>query len=303
MVALAALHMYRHILDTTFVFHRGSSENAANALALHGRFLAGRTSGEIYEAYLHYFDSAVKGQQVLMRETELGGVYLSASLISVISMVSLSTSPDEGRGSASEAANAPLWFRLGLGPRELLPLWRQRSGDDALREMGVFDGKPDFQNLDELFDRMHAATFEDLLTFGTEYETITNDESIAYQQALSYVGLIYFNLSGRLEEPLVTSRRYVAFPGRAPRAFCELVLQQRPRALAILAHAFAIIRLLEGEVPWYRGIAASQVLDIGRRLPATWQMSMRWPLAMLNVSPSDRTSLPDPRGINYRLLT
>lgn len=304
MLALAALHMYRQILDNTFIFDRSSAfHNSQNAWTLHGRFLAGRSSREIYEAYMHYFDSAVKGQRSLIQEADLRAAYVVSALISVISLVSLGLDVPEELRSKMQPATSYLWFTLAMGPRELVPLWIQRSGVESLRETGVYDDEPDFKNVEELFDPKHALLFEDLLTFGAEFETITEAESVAYQQALSYIGLIYANLVGRLEEPLVTSRRYVALPGRVPPAFSDTVLQQRPRALAILAHAFATMRLLEAEVPWYRGIAAKQVPCIAASLPPAWQKAMNWPLAMLLVSASERGHLPDLKISKFRLAT
>lgn len=306
MLALAALHMYRQILDNTFVFcGRSTFQQSTNAWTLHGRFLAGRTSREMYEAYLQYFDAAVKGQRELMREADLRAAYVSSSLISVVSLFSLGVecAGAEGHECEPDAEDGRLWFSLAVGPRELIPLWIQRSGAEALREMGVYDDEPNLRDVDELFHPKYATPFEGLLTFGSEFEKITNEESIAYQQALSYIGLIYTKLVGRLEEPLVTSRRYVALPGRVPPTFSEMVLQQRHRAVAILAYAFAMTRLLEDDMPWYRGIAAKRVSPIAKRLPPAWQQAMKWPLAMLNVSPSDRASLPDPTSTEYHLLT
>lgn len=304
MLAVAALHMYRQMLDETFIFYRNPAVQDTRILwTLHGRFLAGRTPREMFSLYLHYFDSAVKGQQELMQEDDLRAAYVSSLLISVMCLFSLGIDAVKTQESDLELDSSRLWFTVAIGPRELMPLWLERSGMEVLREMGVFDGPPNFQNVDDLFHPDHARPFESLLHFGTAFETITTKESLAYQQALSYIGLIWRNLVHHAEEPLVISRRYIALPTRTPPLFSEMVLQQRYRALAILAHAFAIMRLLEDDVPWYRGIAAKQVPAIGAMLPSAWQQAMMWPRAMLLVSPSKRTSLPDPTSTEYRLPT
>ena len=77
----------------------------------------------------------------------------------------------------------------------------QRSGREALVEMSLCNQKPNVLNI----HTDHTSPPQRLLTFGTDFETITAGGAVVYQQASSFIGLIYKQLVNRLENPLVIS--------------------------------------------------------------------------------------------------
>ena len=86
----------------------------------------------------------------------------------------------------------------------------------------------------------------------------------------------------------------MAVPARVPPRFLDLALQQTPRAMAVLAHIFAMMKLLALEVPWYAGVAEKQIPVIQDRLPRGWKSVMQWPLAVLDADINARRMLPTP---------
>ena len=58
----------------------------------------------------------------------------------------------------------------------------------------------------------------------------------------------------------------------------ELVEERRPRALAVLIHAFACGRLIADENFWFRGIARKQIPGLCELLPVAWRPMVAWPL-------------------------
>jgi hypothetical protein len=81
----------------------------------------------------------------------------------------------------------------------------------------------------------------------------------------------------------------------------ELVLQQKPRALVVLAHLFAIMKLVGEEMPWFVGVAEKHIPTINDRIPSGFKPIMRWPLDILNRSEGSTESIPDPPGSEHQL--
>ncbi len=74
-----------------------------------------------------------------------------------------------------------------------------------------------------------------------------------YEETLSYVGGVYHALLNK-EAPRFMLRRIVCLGVLAPTRYVELLEQGRPRALAILAHHFALSQAVE-EHWWFHGVA------------------------------------------------
>ena len=121
---------------------------------------------------------------------------------------------------------------------------------------------------------------------------------------MSYIGLAFECIVTRSESVLASSRRIMALPARAPGRFLTMVLQQKPRALAMLAYTFALIKLLDTEVLWFRGIAQRTIPLIYDRLPAGWKTLLDWPLIIVKQNLSRLDELPAlPNPADLRLDT
>ena len=67
-------------------------------------------------------------------------------------------------------------------------------------------------------------------------------------------------------------------PSRLPRRWVELVEQRQPRAIVMLAHVFAIMKLVDKKTEWFRGVAERQVPALYETLPNAWKDMMTWPM-------------------------
>jgi hypothetical protein len=135
---------------------------------------------------------------------------------------------------------------------------------------------------DELFDTEHGKPFLKLLTFAEDFESITPGDRLVYQNAISYVGLIYKGISDGTESEMASCRRLIAMPSRMDPRFIDLYEAKQPRAIAILAHLFACMKLIADKVPWFEGIAERQIPKTYEQLPAGWKPMLVWPMAILN---------------------
>ena len=162
-------------------------------------------------------------------------------------------------------------------------------GHEWLAQSGAFYGKPDLSDGKELFRRHHAAPFEKLVTWAQDYERITDEDLDAYTKTLSYIGLMYKGISEVFDEPRATCRRIMALPSVCPGRFIEMLDMAQPRALAILMHVFACMRLIADKVHWFAGIAERQVPMLYERLPNAWREVVQWPM---RVAGGDVSSTP-----------
>lgn len=149
-------------------------------------------------------------------------------------------------------------------------------------------GEPDLSDGDELFRPTHYEPFKYLLE-SVNGDVIAEEDRIAYEHTLSYTGLMYKGIVQQSESPLATNRRVLAFPARVPDRFAELVEARQPRAIAILAHVFACLKLADDRSTWFNGIAQRQVPLVCMSLPPSWSEMVQWPLQIIrenNIAPN-----------------
>ncbi|KAF4984090.1 hypothetical protein FZEAL_629 [Fusarium zealandicum] len=101
----------------------------------------------------------------------------------------------------------------------------------------------------------------------------------AYGGALSFIGGTWKSMRKR-HAPSSIGRRLVVFPMLVHKRFVDLVEEQRPRALVILAHYFALLSMLRGF--WWIGDSGSREFHaIADAVPAEWQSNLSWPRQIL----------------------
>jgi len=180
-----------------------------------------------------------------------------------------------------------------------VPVWKTLIQDEhPLTITGALREGPDLSDDAEVFRLEYGRPFDVLLRWATEFDYVSEDDSEAYQHTVSYVGLIYKVINEASEPPLATSRRLIAFPARAPPRFLDLALEKRPRALVILAHVVAMMKILAHSIPWYVGIAEKHIPVIESRLPSGWKPVMQWPMAVLHTIDGRGAPLPVPPNID-----
>nr|POE93306.1 hypothetical protein CFP56_19318 [Quercus suber] len=230
-----------------------------------------------------YFDRAIEGHRQALLNLSISNieaVYLTSIIVSFHALFELGGSEiDEGENVSSDPG---LWVRLAYGTVFICDSWKSLVGDQWVASSGVLFGAPDFSNEAELHDPKHAKPFERVLKWAREYENMTHEDGEAYSKALSYIGLAYKNVMERSEPVMATSRRFMAMPALVPYRFIQLIEMQVPRAMVILAHMFATMKLIEDRLPWFRGIANRQIPEIDKQIPTGWKEMMIWPNSVLS---------------------
>lgn len=130
--------------------------------------------------------------------------------------------------------------------------------------------KPDMSDNAEIFNNEHGRPFVKLLTFAEDFEAMSAEDREIYRQVICYIGNIYKGIVEETDEPLATCRRLIAAPSRNQPRFIELLEAKQPRALTILAHMFACMKLIAEQVQWFKGIAERQVPRLYEQLPTGW---------------------------------
>lgn len=134
---------------------------------------------------------------------------------------------------------------------------------------------------EELFSKENLVPFQDLVDSSPELVDAETRE--AYENALSYIGSVHYAVCNG--EPIYCiARRLASFAIFVPRKFIDFVDEQRPRALVILAHYFAVMTKAQS-VWWISNTPQREIQAIQRAVPAEWHDSMRWPMVAAGLSP------------------
>jgi hypothetical protein len=158
----------------------------------------------------------------------------------------------------------------------------KQVGPSWIDASGVFYGKPDLTNATELYNTEHGRPFLKLLTWAEDFETITPEDRKVYQDVISYVGLVYKGISEGTESEMASCRRIIATPSRNDPRFIDLLEAKQPRALVIMAHLFACMKLIADKVAWFEGVAERQIPRIRAQLPNGWMPMLAWPTAVMS---------------------
>ncbi|KAM3422494.1 hypothetical protein BST61_g2840 [Cercospora zeina] len=238
---------------------------------------------QMLELSRRYFTRALDGHQkavAVLSVSNIRAAYLGAALISYYALFTLSEPSED-----SLMLDPLKWFQLCRGVLFLIKQWEDWVGPTWVSEAGAMYGEPDLSDDIELFRKDHQQGFEYLLLPVNGVE-IKDDDRLAYEQTLSYVGLMYKGVVNGTDPPLATARRVMAMAARVPIRFGELVEANEPQAAAVFAHVFATMSLSEHCFPWFEGIGRRQIPLLCGSLPPPWRPLVAWPLQVV----SDRAS-------------
>lgn len=225
-----------------------------------------------------YFSVAIeshgKALMSLTREN-IEASYLASILVSFHALFTLSEPEDD---STLPTLDPVVWLRLADGTRYLCEVWREFVGDEWMASAGVFFGREGLSAEEALFQQDTGQPFEYLLVPADDYVTALTDRE-ACRKGVAYVAFVYKGSVEGTMSPLAVCRHLVAMPSRLPKRFTELFDARDPRAMVILAHAFAIMKLIADDIPWFQGLAESQIPRLFDDLPG-WEEYMRWPMSI-----------------------
>lgn len=212
-------------------------------------------------------------------------VYITSILVSFYALFVCSESDEDPTVPNSDPIQ---WLRVAKGTRFICSKWEEMVGPAWIASSGVFYGKPDMTDDTEIFKNEHGRPFVKLLTFAEDFEAMSAEDREIYRQVICYVGNVYKGIIESTDEPLATCRRLIAAPSKNEPRFIELLEAKQPRAMTILAHMFACMKLIEEQVQWFKGIAERQVPKIYGQLPTGWHPMMVRTLSQFfhSVSPA-----------------
>jgi hypothetical protein len=151
--------------------------------------------------------------------------------------------------------------------------------------MTVINAQPQMYDSDVLFAESNRKSLLGLLSqdVAPGQEVWDDETREAYEKTLSYIGSVQIGLKYD-EHQLATCRRMMTFANMVPEKFLDFVEEQRPRALATLAHFFALSAGLEN-LWWIRDTARREIGGIQKVLPAEWQELIRFPVEVSMLKP------------------
>ncbi|KAM0190456.1 hypothetical protein ACHAPI_009445 [Fusarium lateritium] len=174
------------------------------------------------------------------------------------------------------------WLQMSRG---LGGVFRQATTllrNDADAKMRPLLADRSYVHQSVVFDRANLRGLEHLVTFH-EFEVQDDEDAEAYEKVAFFIGsVIQARKAG--ENPRMIIRRLTSFWVLAPGRYVELLQQQRPRALVLLAHFFGLASWVDNF--WWIGRSPGrEIKAIKAHLGAEWQESLSWPLEQLTRQP------------------
>jgi len=101
--------------------------------------------------------------------------------------------------------------------------------------------------------------------------------------SLSYIGGVQIAIDSG-EHVMGICRRMMAFATLIPKKFIDFVQDMRPRALAVLAHLFALAARMV-DIWWIGSTVQRKILGIQQVLPLEWQGMIQMPFTLAGLTP------------------
>lgn len=216
-------------------------------------------------------------------------LFLTASLIAFQSTASrIFIKDDAGADNAGSTCRYTLpmpWFHAFQGVKTVVATsWQWIRNSDIVK--AIIDSQPSFQ-LD--LNPLGPSSFFGHLLDGLDEELANEPRnqipptSQAYSHAVSVLNWAHKN---------IYAPATLAFPASVSRRFVELVEEKRPRALAILACFFALLKRMK-YVWWLDDVARREVMGLVSMFEpgSSWWKHLEWPVRIAlwdgNKIPSD----------------
>jgi hypothetical protein len=174
------------------------------------------------------------------------------------------------------------WLRLGNGAVTVLRAAKEILKQNPSSKMWLLINAPPVFDVQVLFARENLRPFSKMLE--PERGRTTPEEFEAYEKALCYIGYAYQAVNE--DEPIyIVARKVVSFAMFVPRSFVDLVEEERPFALVILAYYFAVMARYPS-IWWVGQTPKREIQAIQAVLPDDYQEQMHWPLMITGLAMS-----------------
>ena len=230
--------------------------------------------------YQQYLDLAVKEHSndvVHLNKMNADSTCLTSSLIRVAAFANLQERP-------LDPYTPPVqWLEMTRGAGNIFKeAWQFIGDNESSLAFQAINGTPVLKSPEALFEECNRQDLLHLLHNNRDDhapEFWNADIEEAYASTLSYLGSVQ-SLIGGGEEPPTVCRVLMLFPYTVKQGFIDLVKEQRPRALVILAHYFGL--LARFKYNWFIGnTGPREIRAIQTALTEEWQDLMAWPLQIL----------------------
>ena len=180
------------------------------------------------------------------------------------------------------------WLQMTKGSGNLFEeAWEFIKDDESSLAFRLVRNLPFLTDPDPLFQDNGRHIFRHLLHRTLTKHTLepwNTEIEKAYSSTLNYIASVKSRFDEG-EKPQTLCRLLLAFPYLVKQPFIDLLNEQRPRALVILAHYFAFLDRFS--YVWFIGNAGPrEIRAIEAVLPGEWQYLMVWPLKMLAEKPT-----------------
>ncbi|KAI9934832.1 hypothetical protein MW887_000451 [Aspergillus wentii] len=203
----------------------------------------------------------------------------NAAPVCFISLMILSTLFSNESGREMVPYSPPMeWLRMGNGVQNVFSVIVDNITNWDMSRVGeMFDSTHWLSDLSRLFVEENRKDFLYLLqpdASGDQWQGELLDPRVreSYEKTLSYIGSCY-NAFNDAESAVQLCRRLLSFAIIIPSSFVELLAEQRPRALVILAHFYALVARLP--YVWLFGDTGKrEVSAIQKAISPGWQQEM-----------------------------
>lgn len=220
-----------------------------------------------------YMASALAQYSSLLREGALSECNAEA-LFSTSALIAFQASASRGFDDKEQGYVLPLaWFHSFQGVKAIvMASWQWLR--NSKKVFAIISGQPALA-LDFDLDRK---TFFSPLLEGMALQLLSepDEKRLATKQAYEH-SVAFLNWAHQKPE----RARILGFAATVSRRFVELIGQQDPRALVIIACFFAMTKVVD-DVWWLEGVAKREVMGILSLLPQDWWGKMEWPLRIAN---------------------
>ena len=175
------------------------------------------------------------------------------------------------------------WFNLSRGAMQVFKVayrWHDLNNSAASARMRdrmpfVFDTKAQFQESNQV-------PFQNLLDpiAGDDLRNETPAVQLAYVHIVRYIGGIWLNFDECERSEIM--RRLSLMPFLADTMFADLLAAAQPRALAIIAHYFAILSKFS-DFWWIGACGRREINALSTFLDQDWRELLSWPMQMIDT--------------------
>lgn len=211
-------------------------------------------------------------------QTNFDAVLLTSSLLRVTAFAML-------RERALTPYTPPVqWFEMTRGAMNLFKeSWKWVEKDEKSMAFRLTKRMPIVFDEEGKFAASNREGLEHLLyrdEVDIAHEEWSPDVVEAYETTVSYIGCILI-AKKKGESAAEIRRRLIIFSYIVRSRYIELVKEAQPRALAILAHYFAILDQYRSI--WWMGRSGSrEVHALNEELTGKWSKLMQWPMQRLS---------------------